>query len=343
MRVERAIDAFLDWRRLERDATPRSVDSYWRILVKLAEEYPEARLESLTTERPPPLPQKVARNECVDSFERHLCPPFVLFMGGGGGSHRRQIRRARSAGHRNESRTSIAQASMSWSRVRRAALAHERPAILLMEGAGLRRSEVLGCRWADLGLVRGRARVHRKGLHWHWLPLDRMWWWDSVESFRSLQPELDDHVFTVEVEQWVSQYERVRGSKDPKAPASDTGADANGLASVQASRCSSSSRLISFGTASRTGSCVRAAATSPRCRPDSVTRASTRRSYTRRTSSSTSSRTRCESAHNARDAQASPDLATLETEVASGLETLEWRRRESNPRPSSHRSERLQA
>ena len=41
MRVERAIDAFLDWRRLERDATPRSTDSYRRILWKLTEDYPE--------------------------------------------------------------------------------------------------------------------------------------------------------------------------------------------------------------------------------------------------------------------------------------------------------------
>jgi len=49
MRVERAIDAFLDWRRLERDATPRSVDSYWRILSKLSEEFPEAPLQSLRT------------------------------------------------------------------------------------------------------------------------------------------------------------------------------------------------------------------------------------------------------------------------------------------------------
>ena len=45
----------------------------------------------------------------------------------------------------------------------------------------------------------------------------------------------------------------------------------------------------------------------------------------------------------ARSAQASPDLATLETEIAKGLETLEWRRRESNPRPRTHRTERLQA
>jgi site-specific recombinase XerD len=49
LRVERAIDAFLDWRKLERDATPRSVESYRRILWKLAEDYPEANLSSLAT------------------------------------------------------------------------------------------------------------------------------------------------------------------------------------------------------------------------------------------------------------------------------------------------------
>lgn len=48
MRVERAIDAFRDWRRLERDATPRSVESYRRILWKLAEDYPELDLGHFT-------------------------------------------------------------------------------------------------------------------------------------------------------------------------------------------------------------------------------------------------------------------------------------------------------
>ena len=41
------------------------------------------------------------------------------------------------------------------------------------------------------------------------------------QSFRTLKPELDDYVFTVEVEQWVSQFERVRRRKDPKVPASN--------------------------------------------------------------------------------------------------------------------------
>src|SRR5689334_19512057 len=48
MRVERAIDAYIDWRRLERDATARSVDSYRRILDKLAEDYPELDLARFT-------------------------------------------------------------------------------------------------------------------------------------------------------------------------------------------------------------------------------------------------------------------------------------------------------
>ena len=90
-----------------------------------------------------------------------------------------------------------------------------------MEGAGLRRAEVVGCRWADLDLVRGRLRVFRKGQNWHWLPLAPDVAEELRASFRELEPELDDYVFTVEVEQWVSQYERVRRAKDPKAPASE--------------------------------------------------------------------------------------------------------------------------
>jgi integrase/recombinase XerD len=106
-------------------------------------------------------------------------------------------------------------------RIRAAALPHERPAIVLMEGAGLRSSEVRGCRWADFDMVRGRLRVLRKGQHWQYLVLAP----DVVDelrtSFKTLQPELDDHVFVVEVEQWVSQFQRVRRVKDPKQGASE--------------------------------------------------------------------------------------------------------------------------
>jgi integrase len=62
--------------------------------------------------------------------------------------------------------------------------------------------------------------VHRKGHHWYWLPLDPEVVAELRSSFQKLRPELDDHLFTVEVEQWVSQYERVRRVTDPKVPAS---------------------------------------------------------------------------------------------------------------------------
>jgi hypothetical protein len=44
-----------------------------------------------------------------------------------------------------------------------------------------------------------------------------------------------------------------------------------------------------------------------------------------------------------RRAQASPELTTLESEITTELQSLRWRRRESNPRPRTHRTERLQA
>ena len=62
--------------------------------------------------------------------------------------------------------------------------------------------------------------MHRKGHHWYWLPLDPEVVAELRSSFQKLRPELDDHLFTVEVEQWVSQYERVRRVTDPKVPAS---------------------------------------------------------------------------------------------------------------------------
>ncbi len=105
-------------------------------------------------------------------------------------------------------------------RVRAAAVGAERPPILLMEGAGLRRSESRDVPVADPDVVRGRLRVQRKGRHWQWLLPDPDVVAGLRTSFHQLQPELDDHVFTVEVEQWVSQYERVRRQRDPKKPAS---------------------------------------------------------------------------------------------------------------------------
>lgn len=199
-------------RRLECDATPRSVDSYRRILWKLAEDYPEVDIRELTT-----ADLRTFLNRWADrsaSTRSNVISVVHSFFAWANVEDLVDIDPSTKIRRPPKRRPDIYRPSLDeLDLVRRAAASRERPAILLMEGVGLRSSEVLGCRWADLDLVRGRARVHRKGLHWHWLPLDRDVVAGLRHSFRSLQPELDDYVFTVEVEQWISQYDRRVGQR----------------------------------------------------------------------------------------------------------------------------------
>src|SRR3954447_24814345 len=147
MRIERAIDAFLDWRQLERDATPRSVDSYRRILWKLASDFPEARLEELTTQD---LRSFLGRwRDRSASTRSNVISVLHSFFAWAeaedivGVDPSRKIRRP------PKRKPDIYRPSLDeLARLRSAALPSERPALLLLEGAGLRRSEVIGCRWA---------------------------------------------------------------------------------------------------------------------------------------------------------------------------------------------------
>jgi integrase/recombinase XerC len=220
MRIERAIDAFLDWRRLERDATPRSIDSYWRILWKLAEEYPEIELARITTDdlrkflnrwRDKSASTRANVISVLHSFFDWALVEDVIDVDPSAKIRRPPKRRP------DVYRPSVEELR----KIRGAACGHERPAIVLMEGAGLRRAEILGLRWADFDTVKGRVRVFRKGQHWTYLPLAPDVIDELRASMRELQPELDDFVFTVEVQQFVSQYERIRRRKDPKSPASE--------------------------------------------------------------------------------------------------------------------------
>jgi len=211
-----------------------------------------------------------------------------------------------------------------------------------MEGAGLRRSEVVGCRWADIDLIRGRVRVHRKGHHWHCLPIDPEVHAELRASFKGLNPDLDDYVFVAEVEQWVSAFERQRRRTDPKTPSSD-----QALWRMVARVCARarvrplSRHQLRHGFANRflreSGRDVVALqALMGHTRPD------TTQQYTDEVQLDELALA-LDRAAASRNAQASPDLATLEAELTGELERLRWRRRESNPRPRTHRTERLQA
>ena len=349
-RIERAIDAYLDWRQLERDATDRSLDSYRRILWKLAEEYPEADIRMLTTaDLRAFLKGWVRESKAVRGIDlsaatrSNIISVMHSFFAWAESEDLIDSDPARKIQRPRKRRPEIYRPTLEeLRRVRAAAVGHERPPMLLMEGMGLRRSEVVGCRWTDLNLVQGRVHVRRKGGHWQWVPMAPDVLNELRESFQALQPELDDHVFTVEVEQWVSHDRRARRRKDPKVQASDQAlmrmvwrvCERAGVRSL-------SPHQLRHGFANRflreSGrDFVALQALMGHRHPE------TTQQYTDevRLDELTDALAR---AADTRDAQASPDLTTLGGELSDELETLRWRRRESNPRPRSLRSERLQA
>jgi integrase len=220
VRIERAIDAFLDWRRLERDATKRSDDSYRRILEKLAEDYPETGVDAFTTAD---LRHSLRRWQDRSAATRsNVISVFHSFFSWAEAEDLVDVDPSRKIRRPPKRKPDVYRPSLDeLRRVRESAVGHERPAVLLMEGVGLRRSEVLGCRWEDLDLFRGRVRVQRKGRHWHWLPIDPDVLGELRRSYREIQPEPDDHVFTVEVEVWINEHQRERRRKDPKTAASE--------------------------------------------------------------------------------------------------------------------------
>jgi integrase/recombinase XerC len=159
MRIERGIDAFLDWRQLECDAPPRSIDSYRRILWKLAADYPEAQLSDLTTTD---LRTFIAAHwrEASAATRANVTSVVRSFFSWAESEDLIDVDPARKIRRPPKRKPDIYRPSLDeLDRLRAAALPHERAAILLMEGAGLRRSEVIGCKWSDLDLVRERVRA----------------------------------------------------------------------------------------------------------------------------------------------------------------------------------------
>jgi integrase len=178
----------------------------------------------------------------------------------------------------------------------------------------------------------GRVLVFGKGRDWHWLPLDPDVLAELRRCFREIGPELDDHVFTVELEQWASNEHRVRRRKDPKQPASS-----QALWRMVRRVCERagvrafSPHPLRHGFANRflreSGRDVVALQALMRhSGPD------TTQGYTDEVELEEHAEALGRAARGRRS-QASPDEATADDEPSRALESQEWRRRESNPRP----------
>lgn len=140
------------------DATPRSTDSYRRILWKLAEDYPEIELPRITTDD-----LRTFLNRWRDasaSTRSNVISVLHSFFDWANVEDLIELDPSAKIRRPRKRRPDVYRPSLDeLRRIRDAARGHERPAIVLMEGAGLRRAEVLGCRWADFDMVRGRLRV----------------------------------------------------------------------------------------------------------------------------------------------------------------------------------------
>ena len=353
MRLERAIDRFLDWRRLERDASWRSNDSYARILYKLAGRDSEATLTDFEGRQGTESLRQFLAEWIIESRRERgielsaatrsniisVLHSFFAWAESKDlieGDPSRKIRRP------PKRKPAIRRPTMpDLDKVRGAATLYELPAILLMEGAGLRNSEVRSCRWQDVDLLNGRVQVLRKGGDSQPVPFAPDVLVELRRCFREIEPDLDDYVFTVEVEQWVSATERQRRRLDPKRPRSSQaiGRMVKRVCERAGVRDYSPHPLRhGFGNRFLRESGMDLAtlqALYGHSRPD------TTQSYTDELSVDEQADA-LRRAFERRQAQASPDLATPEHEPSSTLETEEWRRRESNPRPQPHRAEPLQ-
>jgi integrase/recombinase XerD len=345
VRIERAIDAFLGWLQLERDATDRTLDSYRRILNKLADDYPEARLSDFEgrsgTERLRVTLQRWAN--CSSATRCNVISVLHSFFGWAEAEDLVDVDPSRRIRRPPKRRPAVDRPSLlDLAKLRPAATLYERAPMLLLEGVGLRNSEVRSCRWQSIDLVNGRVQVFRKGKHWQWVPVAPDVLDELRRCFREIGPDLDDHVFTVEVEQWVSARERRRRRLDPKQPRSS-----QALGRMVKRVCERAGIHRYSPHPLRRGFGNR------------FLRESERDVYTLKglyghssvitTEGYVEDMTLDEQAEalrravEHRNAQASPDLATPEREPSSSLETEEWRRRESNPRTRHSRNLRFAA
>jgi integrase len=222
MRLSRAIDRFLEQMQVEDDWTPRTVDSVYRTLRKLADEDPDATLADCDGK--PGLERvrghigrRYGRTSAATRATRiSYFHTFFAWAETEGYIEDDQVRKIKRPPKRRPDTYKPTEAEVRLTLA--AASLYELAALLLMSGAGLRAHEVVSVRWQDINLLNGYVRVRRKGLNWQEIPLDPLVVERLRVVYRQLEPDVDDHLFIAETERWVSNEHRLRTVIDPKTP-----------------------------------------------------------------------------------------------------------------------------
>jgi integrase/recombinase XerD len=227
MRVSRAIDRFLEQMELERDFTERSLHSYGSVLFRLCDEPPrgfgaEIQLHELDgqkgTER---LREHIARNWGKTSTGRRanvisIHHTFFDWSETEGFIEQDPARKIRRPPRRKADvyRPPAVDQDLGFA----ATTLYERAPWVLMNDVALRASTVVQTRWRHVDLTRGRISVRVKGGHTIPLPLSPIALDRLRQVYRQLDPDPNDHVFTVEHHRF-SGNQRLVYRRDPSRPA----------------------------------------------------------------------------------------------------------------------------
>jgi integrase/recombinase XerC len=203
MRLARAIDRFLEQMQLENDWTPRTLDSYYRVLVKLPDSLgDETRLADLDG-RPgkEQVRTVIARRWGSTSGGRRanvisIFHSFFAWAEDEGLIDDDRVREIKRPPRRRADvyRPGPAELELGY----RSAGLFERAAWSLMADRGFRASTVVALRWADVDLGREIVRTQVKGGHRDWVPLGPVCAARLRHVYQQLAPDPDDHLFTVE-------------------------------------------------------------------------------------------------------------------------------------------------
>lgn len=223
MRLDAAADRFLTHRAVERDSTPSSLTSYAWLLGKLLDEFPDAHLSDFEgkqgTEKLRGFLRQYAHLAASTRKNRiSILHSFFGWLESEDLIDHDPSRKIKTPPTRKPSVYRPTPAELAL--IRSAASMEELPAILLLEGVGLRNREVRETLWRHVNLTDGTIQVRRKGGAWRTLPLAQ----DVLDAlrrcYRELEPEPDDHVFVCEVLRFDRPGHLARVRKDPKAEAS---------------------------------------------------------------------------------------------------------------------------